>query len=102
MRKRQISKMTALMLVAALCAGCGSGGDNRAASDGTAQTEADNGQEGTAVDTAESTKADGGNRLLHHLRHICGSAFSRQRQIINDLFICRGIRLKIAVQPQAI
>ena len=60
MRKRQISKMTALLLVAALCAGCGSGGDNRAASDGTAQTEADNGQEGTAVDTAESTKADGG------------------------------------------
>ena len=52
--------MTALLLVAALCAGCGSGGDNRAASDGTAQTEADNGQEGTAVDTAESTKADGG------------------------------------------
>ena len=60
MRKRQICKMTALLLVAALCAGCGSGGDNRAASDGTAQTEADNGQEGTAVDTAESTKADGG------------------------------------------
>ena len=31
-RKRQISKMTALLLVAALCAGCSSGGDNRAAS----------------------------------------------------------------------
>lgn len=41
MRKRQISKMTALLLVAALCAGCGSGGDTRTASDGTAQTEAD-------------------------------------------------------------
>lgn len=59
MRKRQICKMTALLLSAALCAGCGRG-DTRTASDGTAQAEADNGQEGTAVDTAESTKADGG------------------------------------------